>query len=103
VWHLAEFHSDALPYPQVYYNSMDIQWMRLEEYGNHVASNSIQFFGAMGGEGTTNDSAHSAHQALWGELNQPSPASAHSPNHAAQGSIANATLQFARGHGLHDH
>jgi len=101
MFHLTEGHT-TLEFPQIYSTTLAIQWMRLEEYANHAAGSSLFFLGAMGGEGTPNNTTHGAHQSLWTELNLPSPPNAHSPNHATQ-NIANATLQFAIGHGLHDH
>ncbi len=102
LWHLQRYHWETLPFPQIYNSSMDRQWMRIEEYGNHVQNNGLTFWGVMAGAGTPYNTAHSGHQALWGELNQPSPSSAHSPNHAAQ-NIYYATLQTALSASLHDH
>lgn len=99
--HLTEGHQ-SLEFPQVYYGVNAIQWLRIEEYSNHGTTGSLFFLGALGSPGTDNNTAHKAHQALWTELNQPSPASAHNPNHAAQ-AVANASLALGLGAGFHDH
>lgn len=99
MWHMSNVHQ-VLVFPQIYKEDMAIQWMRIEEYGNHAQSDGLYFTGAMGGQNTDNNTAHLAHLDLWDELNNPS---GHSPNHGAQATMNYATLTFAPGHGLHDH
>lgn len=80
VWHLAWQHDPSLPIPQIYANSgiNARQWQQIDEYGTHVQSDGVYYFGVMsqagacqqvgGCVGTTN-APHAAFDQLLGALN----------------------------------